>query len=116
MDFAGLIIEDLTVIIPLMLPFDSKPGKKAVRDYWASGLMRDPILLQSAITHSALHLDKVYRKQTTALSAMHIRHTINLINKRLGANPPNIDDELIVAVAMFSTNSVRSVQLAELSQ
>lgn len=92
-----------------MLPIKSPAAQEALRYFWASNLLRDPLLLQAAIAHAAVHLDTVSKGETSVLAATHLTRTMNLINQRLGMENPSIDDELIQAVAMIAANSVGSL-------
>ncbi|KAG9234015.1 hypothetical protein BJ875DRAFT_484582 [Amylocarpus encephaloides] len=103
----------LTAILPIMLPMNNPSAEHTVRIFWAGNLLRDPLILQAAITHAAVYLDHVYKKKTSITSAMNVRRFIRLLNERLSNQNPETDDILIQAIAMYSTNSVLTGDFAE---
>ena len=68
--------------------------------------MRDPVILQAALSHAAAHIDMVNNREPSKLAVMLTKEAIRMINERLPSNPSLVDNELIGAVAMIASNSV----------
>jgi hypothetical protein len=105
-----------------MLPVTSPCGQRAVRNFWSSSLLNDPLLLHAAAFHAAVHIEAMHGRQPNNLAAMHGQYTVHLIRERnnlaamhgqytmhlirerLASNSSLIDDEIIGAVALVATN------------
>ena len=68
--------------------------------------MKGPVVLQAALSHAAVHMDVVNRREPSKLAILHTKHAIRLINQRLDSKPFVVDNEFIEAVAMIASNSV----------
>lgn len=77
--------------------------------------MKDPMILQAALSHAATHMDIVNCREPSKLAVMHTKHAIQSINQRLGSKPFIVDNELIEAVAMIASNSVSLCSIAALT-
>ena len=77
--------------------------------------MRDPTILQAALSHAATHMDVVNCRELSKSTVMHTKHAIRLINQRLGSKPFIVNNELIEAVAIIASNSVSLCSIAALT-
>ena len=68
--------------------------------------MRDPVLLQAALSHAAVHIDMINGRQSSKLAVVLTKEAIRLINERLLSKSLMVDNELIGAVAIIACNSV----------
>jgi hypothetical protein len=68
--------------------------------------MKGPVVLQAALSHAAVHMDIVNRREPSKLAILHTKLAIRLINQRLDSKPFVVDNEFIEAVAMIASNSV----------
>ena len=68
--------------------------------------MKDPAILQAALSHAAVHMDVVNRREPSKLSILHKKLAIRMINQRLDSKPFVVDNEFIEAVAIIASNSV----------
>jgi hypothetical protein len=96
----------VSAIIPIMLPVHSLSGQKALRSFWSRSILGDPLVLQAAVSHSAVYLDTVHKRGPSYLAATQTRHAISLINERIADRSLAFNDEVMEAVALLASNSV----------
>jgi hypothetical protein len=77
-----------------------------IRVFFSRNLMRDPVILQAALSHASVHIDITNGREPSKLAVMLTKEAIRLINERLSAKPLIVDNELIGAVALIACNSV----------
>ena len=97
-----------------MLPFDGH-NQRLIRVFFSKNVMRDPVILQAALSHAAVHIDVVNGREPSKLTVVLTKEAIRLINERLAAKPFVVDNELIGAVAMIAANSVSFSSTAKLN-
>ena len=68
--------------------------------------MRDPAILQAALSHAAVYMDVVNRRKSSKSAVVHTKYAIGLINQKLSLKPFIVNNEFIEAVAMIASNSV----------
>lgn len=68
--------------------------------------MRDPLIMQAAIAHSAVHWDIMQRGAPGYLAATQTRHAVSMLAERIADNRKAVNDELLEAVSLVAANSV----------
>jgi hypothetical protein len=77
--------------------------------------MKDPVVLQAALSHAAVHMDIVNQREPSKGAILHTKLAIRLINQRLESKPFVADNEFIEAVALIASNSVSVSSVATLT-
>jgi len=88
-----------------MMPFEGH-NQRLLRMYWSKSLMKDPVVLQAALSHSPVHMDTIKGVEPSKLAIIHCKNAIRLINERLASKNFVVDNSFIEAVAMIASNSV----------
>jgi hypothetical protein len=67
--------------------------------------LQDPIMLEATLLNAAVHLDTLYKTESSPLTLGHRGETIKLVNMTLDS-PERVSDSNIGAVALLAWNGV----------
>lgn len=89
-------------ILPLLNPLGTKDSNPLTAEWAQHGLI-DPVLFESILFHSSVHLDLVHQRPWSANTIYHRGEALRLLNDRLQSAEALTDDSIIAAVELLAS-------------